>query len=401
MLASAGAIKLASMRLLFVLERYPPDLGGVARSGERTARAISRLGVSVEVFAWTRALAPGQLETNTPQRPGEPTVHRMGLFSNWDFSMQHTMNLLEWLHGERKFDVAWGHYVYPAGFAAALFAETHGLKSVVSARGNDVDRLMFPPGDFARLEWALRRASAVTAVSQDLARKIGVLLGDAKRSHVIHNSVDLSLYAPSHGDPQEKTNLRKRLGVPEGDAILGFCGELRHKKGLPFLLDAIATVNAKRPAWLLIIGEVRARERVQLVQWGVDAPEIALRIIETGHITEQAAIAEHLRLCDLTLIPSVWDGLPNALLESMACGVPVLASDAGGIPEVIEHGKSGFIVPRAQLHRLGEAILEILDLPESEQRNLGREARRRVEDHYDGSREEKELAALLSSLRET
>ena len=73
-------------------------------------------------------------------------------------------------------------------------------------------------------------------------------------------------------------------------------------------------------------------------------------------------MARHLRLCDVVLLPSVWDGMPNALLEAMACGRPVIASDAGGIAEVVEHGVSGLLVPRASLHRLGEAVLELLGL---------------------------------------
>ena len=68
-----------------------------------------------------------------------------GLFSNMDLSMQHTTNVLEWLHRQFRFSAAWGHYVYPAGYMAVVFAESSGFPSTVSARGNDIDRLMFPP----------------------------------------------------------------------------------------------------------------------------------------------------------------------------------------------------------------------------------------------------------------
>ena len=114
------------------------------------------------------------------------TVHRMGLFSNWDFSLQHTSNVLEWLHQQFQFSVIWGHYVYPAGYMAVVFAELNGIASTVSARGNDIDRLMFPPGDFARLTWTLDRATAVSCVSRELAQKVEMLLG---------RSIDVAVFA--------------------------------------------------------------------------------------------------------------------------------------------------------------------------------------------------------------
>ena len=102
----------------------------------------------------------------------------------------------------------------------------------------------------------------------------------------------------------------------------------------------------------------------------------------TGPLDDPNAVARHLRLCDVVLLPSVWDGLPNALLEAMACARPVLASDSGGIPEVIEHGVSGLMLPRASLHRLGEAILELLDQGPEFASALGTAARQRVLTHF-------------------
>ena len=65
-------------------------------------------------------------------------------------------------------------------------------------------------------------------------------------------------------------------------------------------------------------------------------------------------------LCDIFLFPSVWDGLPNALLEAMAMKKLVIGSQAGGIPDVIKHGENGVLIPTSELHRLGEAILELI-----------------------------------------
>ncbi len=379
---------MTSPKILFLTERFAPDIGGVAKSSGRIAQALARIGASVDVLAWTKSLPPGELASESVSGV---TVHRLGLFGGLDFSLQHSLNVLEWLHEQRSFDGVWGHYVFPAGFMATMFAEMTGLPSTVSLRGNDIDRLMFPPGDFARLQWTLQRASVLTAVSADLAKKVEVILGRSANTQVIGNAVDLETFTLRSPDQ----NLRRQLGIAEDEAVLGFCGELRQKKGLPHLLRALRTVRAVRPACLLVIGDVRMRERAVLSEFAAECPEDAARLVITGQLHEPSEVARHLALCDLLLLPSLWDGLPNALLEGMAAGVPILASDAGGIPEVIEHGRTGFLVPRSQLHRLGEATLEVLGLPSPQRAEMIVAARRTVETRYSNSVEEAMLSEVL------
>jgi phosphatidylinositol alpha-1,6-mannosyltransferase len=378
-------------RALFITERYPPDIGGVARSAERTAQALARLGVQVEVLTYTRQQLPGAL--TTIEHAGV-TLHRLGAFANLDLSMQHATNLVEWLHAERGYDFFAGHFLYPAGFLAVTLAKMNGVPVTVSARGNDVDRMMFPPGDFARLMWTLERADLVTAVSDELAKKIGVLLGASDRIERVTNAVELEMFRPGPPDPA----LRKKLGIGADEVVLGFCGELRHKKGFPFLLEALVHVRATRPACLLVIGEVRARVHTHLEAFAADHPEAAARIVVTGNVVEREAVAAHYRLLDIFLQPSMWDGLPNALLEAMASGCLVLASDAGAIGEVVEHGVSGYLLPRVQLHRLGEAVEELLGADAAQHVAMRAAARARIEAAYSFADEERVLRRVLSRL---
>ncbi|PTL78923.1 alkaline phosphatase family protein [Vitiosangium sp. GDMCC 1.1324] len=162
-------------RILLIAERFPPDLGGLARSGARTADALSRLDAQVDVLTWTRTLPPGALQTldagEVAASARGATLHRLGLFGQTDTSLQHTLDVLDYLHSQRRYKLVWGHYLSPPGFLAVTFAGLAGIPSTVSARGNDVDQAMFPPGDFARLLWTLQRATVLTAASGDLARK--------------------------------------------------------------------------------------------------------------------------------------------------------------------------------------------------------------------------------------
>lgn len=394
------------MSLLLITERFAPDLGGVARSARRIALSLKSLQVDVHVLAWTRTLPPGELVSEDHDGV---RVHRLGLFAHWDLSLQHSLNVMDWLQQQFRFELVWGHYLFPAGFLAVFFAGLHGLRSTVSARGNDVDRLMFPPGDFARLLWTLQRADLITAVSQELRRKIEVLLAVPSQEPIAEanarcvvspNVVDTHLFSATATDI-ELQRRRTELGVQPDEIVLGFCGELRQKKGMSFLLQAFVEVRRRYPATLLVIGDVRPREQAELTSFAAIEPSAAEHIRVTGHLDDPAAVAFHLQLCDLVLLPSVWDGMPNSVLEAMACERIVIASDAGGIPEMIEHGQDGFLIPKSQLHRLGEACLEVIGLPIEERQQLGRAARTRVLREFTAGDEQRRLAEVLRLVCET
>lgn len=377
-------------RLLLITERFAPDLGGLATSATRLVTSLSQLGVEVDAVSWSRYLQPGEI--SPPPSEAQPRLYRIGLYRHWDMTMPHTLNFLEWLHQTRAYDAVWGHYLFPSGFLATWFAALQGIASTVSARGNDIDREMFPPGDFARLQWTLQNTKVITAVSADMARKIQLLSG---RNDVLvwKNAVDTEIFSPL-----PETNLRASLGIAPDEIVLGFCGELREKKGQHFLLNALTTVRQQRPACLLIIGEVRASQESVLQLYASQQPEDAARVIVTGHLADSSTVAAHLRLCDVYLQPSLWEGMPNALLEAMACGCCCIASDAGGIPEVILHGENGFLLPRSHLHKLGEAVLECLAVPMQQRNRIQQAARDRILTNYSISQEQQQLKGVMESL---
>lgn len=385
-------------RILMVSDRFAPDLGGVARSATRTAMALGAFGIEVQVLAWSRALPAGRIETRTWVAPSAHSarvvVHRVGPFANQDSTLQHALGLLESWHRETQFDAAWGHYLFPAGFLAVLFGELAGIPATASTRGNDIDMLMFPPGDFSRLIWTLERARVVTAVSADLARKAQTLARLQGDIVVVPNSVDTELFQPGPADP----TLRDSLGIAPDEAVLAFSGELRLKKGIGPLLDAFAQVQAARPASLLVIGDVRIRDQAVLMAFAASQPLVSRRVIVTGHVEEPSEVARRLRLADIYLQPSLWEGLPNAVLEAMACERVVIGSDAGGIPEAIEHGVSGFCVPRGELSRLGEAILEALSLTVAQRLAIGAAARRRILAAFHAEHERAALRTVLDAI---
>jgi glycosyltransferase involved in cell wall biosynthesis len=379
-----------SKRLLFLSERYPPDMGGVATSAGRISRALAAIDCDVDVIAWTRSLQPGVVA----HEDGTPSVYRMGRYREWDTTIPHTLNLFDWLCTKHTYQAIWGHYLSPAGFLATWFGRLKNIPTTVSVRGNDLDRDMYPPGDFSRLLWTLNNATCISAVTQDLAAKVTALCG---RQDVLwlKNVVNPNVFFPiSEPDLQ----LRRKLGIRPGEIVLGFAGELREKKGQHFLLDALRILRETRPACLLIIGEVRPSEMPRLMQWTGAGSLEDHRILITGQLATPSEVNQHLQLCDVYLQPSLWDGMPNALLEAMAAGCGCIGSDAGGIPEVIGHGVNGMILPRWQLHRLPDAVLEWMSSPPEYRNRIRQAARDRVIADYGSDVERRQLQSILERL---
>ncbi len=385
-------------RLLFITERFPPDIGGVASSADRLCKNLSQLGLEVDILVWSRYLQPGELlqPDVTLTNSKNPQVYRIGRYRHWDMTMPHTLNILDWLQQNRNYNMIWGHYIFPGGFLATCFAAMNNLISIVSVRGNDIDKEMFPPGDFARLQWTLTTANVITTVTQDLAKKVKIL-SNRNDIKVIKNAVNTDIFCLAKTDIK-LNNLKPELGIAENEIILGFSGELREKKGQRFLLDALNKVREKYPACLLIIGEVRNTQETVLQLYKNQYPENSERIIITGHLQDRLTIANYLQLCDIYLQPSLWEGMPNALLEAMACGCCCIVSDAGGIPEIMENGKEGFILPRHQLNYLGDAILECWELGLEMRKKIGLAASDRIQKEFSLASEKQRLQTILSSI---
>jgi glycosyltransferase involved in cell wall biosynthesis len=376
-----------SRRLLFLTERYPPDLGGVAVSAGRISRSLAAMDLEVDVVSWTRALEPGVVVSD----PGPPAVYRMGRFREWSTTLPHALNLLDWLISRQPYDAVWGHYLFPGGFLAAWLAQVKGIRSAISIRGNDLDRDMFPTGDFARLLWTLEHADCITAVTAELAAKAAAL---SSRDDIVtvRNVVDTDRFTPAPAAD------RARLGIAPEETVLGFCGELREKKGQRFLLDALRRVRETRPACLLVIGEARPSIVPELLGFDAEATLDGQRIVITGQLNDPAQVNAHLQLCDVYLQPSLWDGMPNALLEAMAAGCLCIASDAGGNPEAILDGVHGVLLPRWELARLGDVALKWLDADSGERQRLRTAARARMIAEFNPEVERRQLAAVLDRL---
>lgn len=230
------------------------------------------------------------------------------------------------------------------------------------------------PGWAHRVDrFLMSRDVATLAESQATERFLVEHLGyHGKRVRVVHNGVDLDCWRQR---PDARDRLRAEL-VPGGEPLILSVGRLVPQKGFTWLLKALAVLDQGLPWRAAIVGNgpLHAELTAQ-----VDALGLRDRVLLLG---ERRDVPDLLSAADCFVLPSLWEGMPNAVLEAMACGLPTVATAVDGTTEIIEHETSGLLVPPAEAAPLATALQRVLVDPELRKR-LAAQARVRVEAAFD------------------
>jgi glycosyltransferase involved in cell wall biosynthesis len=375
--------------LAILSERSFSDRGGLAVATARIARQAVGRGEAVHVVCWSDAAAPGARRVLDSDGV---IVHHVGRLERPDDALMALTHHAHDVVQEHALSLVHGIYARYAGYAAVVAAAWAGIPSVVSLRGNDLDRGLFRAGDLPLLTAAVSRATAVTGVSQEISHRAAAVFGRAVRT--VPNSVDTDLFRPEARD----NTLRCALGLGD-ETVIGFLGELREKKGLRFLLPAFAEVARRRPARLLLLGGVRSDASAALDAFATAAPEAWARTRVIAYDRSPKRLRRLLCLCDVVVFPALYEGMPNAVLETMAVGRPVLVTDVGGHRDLVRHGVTGARLSLADLDRLPDAIEELLDLDPGARAALGQAARRFVAEHHRPELESQAYADVYAEAR--
>jgi glycosyltransferase involved in cell wall biosynthesis len=265
-----------------------------------------------------------------------------------------------------------GHWLIPSG--AVVIAAARGLPTVISLHGSDV--YVAERHGLARraARAALRRVDWVTSCSDDLRDRAIALGADGARAETIPYGVDVDRFRP---DAMLRDAGRRAMGVAPDDLVLFTAGRFVRKKGFEYLIDALGELAPRWPSLRLVIAgggdldhELRDRAR-------------ALGVIDRTHfpgVLAQDDVAASLAAADLVVVPSVHDdagnvdGLPNTVMEALASGTPLIATRVGGIPSVVVHQRTGWLVPERDAAALAGALDRLLRDRET-RLALGRAAR--------------------------
>ena len=246
-----------------------------------------------------------------------------------------------------SFDLIDAHYFYPDGVAAVMIGRALRKPVIITARGTDLN--LIPEYYLPRrmIQWAAANSAAMITVCQALKDVLTGLGVADSRVTVLRNGVDLDIYRP----PVDRNALRTKLGV-HGTTLLSV-GYLIQRKGHDLVIDALKQLpNAK----LLIAGDGPERERLGEIarQSGV-----ADRVTFLGRLgTPQ--LVDYYGAADALVLASSREGWANVLLESMACGTPVVATRIWGTPEVVSEACAGQLVNERTAQALAQGILELL-----------------------------------------
>jgi glycosyltransferase involved in cell wall biosynthesis len=234
-------------------------------------------------------------------------------------------------------DVVLGYWIYPEGYGAWRCAQHLGIPCVLGGLGTDIRACVGLTRWFSGR--VLRAADQLIMVSEEMRRlaieRFGV---DPARVHAITNGVNTSIF-----HPRVEALMRRKLGLPGGARIILYVGRFVVSKGLRELLEAFAALAAQdSDLHLVLIGDGVIREelraRVATAPWGVQ--------VYLPGAMQPEAIAEWIGAADLLCLPSYSEGYPNVVVEALASGRPVVATDVGGIPELVNITNGRLVPPR-------------------------------------------------------
>jgi glycosyltransferase involved in cell wall biosynthesis len=248
----------------------------------------------------------------------------------------------------QTFDVVDAHFLYPDGVAAALVAEELRLPLVVTARGSDVNVLGDIPAVRARMLRMAQQAAALIAVSGALKDRMVELGMETGRIRVLRNGVDPALFAPV-----DRASARRYMGFHLSCPLIAAVGNLVPEKGIDLLMHTVA----RNPTWrLLLVGDGPERESLRFL-----AQRIAPGRVEFRDNMPQANLRYAYSAADVLALPSLREGWPNVVLESMACGVPVACAAVGGVPEIIGDGAPGIVVRERTVEAWAGALAALME----------------------------------------
>jgi len=253
-------------------------------------------------------------------------------------------------HG-RDFDLIDAHYFYPDGVAAVLLGRALGRPVVVTARGSDLNVIAQHAIPRGWIRWAAKHADGVVAVSSGLKQRLVELGIAAERVRVLRNGVDLTLFHPC-----DRNAARHALGFTRPTLLA--VGNLVALKRHHLMIEALTQQPGVE---LVIVGEGPERGAIERL---ARQRRVADRVRLLGRVA-QDRLSEIYSAADLLLLVSSHEGWPNVLLESMACGTPVVVSDIEGITDIVAAREAGRILADVTSSRLATTVRELLAAPPS------------------------------------
>jgi glycosyltransferase involved in cell wall biosynthesis len=256
------------------------------------------------------------------------------------------------LHRSKPFDVIYARFLYPEGYATIRLSKILQIPAVGVAAGSEVN--LIPSQSLLlkrRLIRILNELDGILASGPAVADRIRVMSN--KEALPVHGVVDLQEFSPV----ADKSSVREELGLPLDKLIVLYVGGLNTLKGVYELLDASIRVQKKVPNVVVkILGSGRQERRMREA---IERENASAAIEIVGRIDPQE-VHKWMQSSDMLVLPSHQEGMPNVVMEAMACGLPVVASAVGGLPQEVGDCEGVILVQPKNVDELEQAMLRVI-----------------------------------------
>jgi len=362
------------MRVLLLNYEYPPVGGGAGYATANIARSLVEMGVDAEVLtSRINSEEDGEVVDGVPIHrvwSWRVNIHDCGLRGAYTYVMAAALKRRQ-LHAERGYDLEHYFFSMPTGLLTLLPGASHPVPYIVSLRGSDVPgydpfnrkvqmiHALLKP--VTRRIW--NRASKVVALSSSLADTARQTAPDLDID-VIPNGIDTE-----HFSPPERRSSRSRIRLVTVARLL-------ERKGIQTILEACAKPTPL-PINLQIIGTGPYEHELRgMVDW----LGLGDRVEFLGYVPNEE-LPRYYRKSDIFVLPSETESFGLVFAEAMSCGLPIAASDVGGIPETVRHGIDGLLCPPGDPARLRENIIQLMSSAEA-RKEISDSQRQRILEHY-------------------
>ncbi|SFS80829.1 N-acetyl-alpha-D-glucosaminyl L-malate synthase BshA [Paenibacillus sp. BC26] len=328
-----------------------PTLGGSGVVATELGKLLAEKGHEIHFITHSVPFRLGQFQKNIFYHEVEVNDYYVFRYPPYDLSLASKMAQVV---KNQQLDVLHVHYAVPHAVCAFLAKQMVGdqLKTVTTLHGTDITVLAQDESLKDLIRMGINKSDAVTAVSNDLICETRELLDITKPIELTYNFVDKRVYYP-----RECSSLRSDFASKD-EKILMHISNFRPVKRLSDVVDIFAKVSKELPSRLLLVGE------------GPDLPKVQQRIRQLGlqdrvhFLGKQDDVAQVISIADVMLLPSEKESFGLVALEAMACGVPTIGSIAGGIPELVTHGETGYLSPIGDTDSMAANAIQLLRNPE-------------------------------------
>lgn len=342
------------MRILFLNYEYPPLGGGAANATAYLLDEFSRMdGMFVDLV--TASIDNAYRRECIGERI---VIHRLPIgknASNLHFQSVKDILTYAWksyrfaqtLLQEEKYDIIQAFFTVPCGLVAWRLHREYGVPYIVSLRGSDVPgysdrfRFLYPfLRPIARCIW--RGASAVISNSQGL-KELALQTSPRQSISIIPNGVDTKHFMPKEHELSTASNMiHLTLGA----------SRVTDRKGIAYLIEAVHLLKDEYVFSLKVIGEGNAKARLEqmVVEHGLQS-----QITFVGRVPREETL-RYYQEADIFVLPSLNEGMSNAMLEALACGLPIITTRTGGVDELVPEGVNGLLVKQRDAQALSKAL---------------------------------------------